>query len=271
MYNPFYKFKENPFNNTSDPEFFFASSRHNEAFSHLLYGIQNRTGILVITGEIGTGKTTLCRTLLNRLDHTVKTALILNPYFSDIQLLQLIIKDLGISGQLRNKLALVNALNDFLLEQSLQGNNVVLIIDEAQNLKTRQLEQIRLLSNLETEKAKLLQIVLVGQPELLEKLKLQDLRQLTQRISVRYHILPLEHSEIQAYIEHRLKVASQNGKPNVTFLPDAIEAIFQISQGTPRVINTICDRALLAGFVKGERTVDRSLILQSVRETSTQI
>ncbi len=272
MYNDFYHFKVSPFNVTSDPEFFFASSRHTEAFSHLVYGIQNRTGILVITGEIGTGKTTLCRTLLNRLDASVKTALILNPYFSDIQLLQLIVKDLGIQVKAKNKLALVEALNEFLLEQTGRGNNVVIIIDEAQNLKTRQLEQIRLLSNLETEKAKLLQIVLVGQPELLEKLKLTSLRQLTQRISVRYHILPLERGEVANYIQHRIKVASRdsNGKPGVTFTPEAIDRIFLESEGTPRLINIICDRALLAGFVKGARVIDKEIIQKCTPEVLQQ-
>src|SRR3989344_5965287 len=176
MYKTFYDLKENPFNVTSDPSFFFSSIRHSEAFSHLIFGIEQRKGILVITGEIGTGKTTLCRTLLNRLDQKTKTAFILNPNFSEVQLLQLIIRDLGIQTGSKNKAALVDALNQFLLEESSRGHNVVLIIDEAQNLKAKQLEQIRLLSNLETEKEKLLQIILVGQPELYDKLKLPALR-----------------------------------------------------------------------------------------------
>jgi general secretion pathway protein A len=268
MYNDFYHFRENPFSVTSDPEFFFASSRHAEAFSHLVYGIEQRSGILVITGEIGTGKTTLCRTLLSRLKTNIKTALILNPYFSETQLLQLIVRDLGIPGIFKNKLALTNALNDFLLEQSQTGNNVVIIIDEAQNLKVRQLEQIRLLSNLETEKAKLLQIVLVGQPELLEKLKLSPLRQLSQRIFVRYHILPLEKDEVEEYITHRLKVASarKNGSLPVRFTKKAIEAIYTYSQGTPRVINILCDRALLAGYVCETRTIEEELIHKCLKE-----
>ncbi len=269
MYNNFYGFKESPFNVTSDPEFFFPSANHEEAFSHLIFGINQRKGILAITGEIGTGKTTLCRTLLNRLDNNIKSALILNPYFSEIQLLQLIIKDLGIEGHFRNKLQLIEALNHYLIEESLEGNNVVVIIDEAQNLKVRQLEQIRLLSNLETEKTKLLQIVLVGQPELLDKLKLDSLRQLNQRISVRYHILPLKKEELEKYINHRLHIAKENhnGHPSVEFTNDAFEAIFHFSHGTPRLINILCDRALLNGFVRETRIIDQPMVCKCAKET----
>ncbi len=268
MYKDFYKFIDEPFNVTSDPTFFFSSSRHLEAFSHLIYGIQQRKGIIVITGEIGTGKTTLCRTLLNRLDSNVKTALILNPNFSESQLLQLVVKDLGIKGYFRNKLSLINALNEFLIEENNLSNNVVLIIDEAQNLNINQLEQIRLLSNLETEKTKLLQIILVGQPELLDKLKLSSLRQLNQRISVRYHILPLEKSEVPQYIHHRLKIASrsENGALPVRFTDKAIEAIHLFSKGTPRLINIVCDRALLFGYVNETKTIDDQIILKCARE-----
>jgi len=265
MYKDFYKLKELPFNITSDPDFFFSSTRHEEAFHHLAYGISSRKGIIVITGEIGTGKTTLCRTLLNRLDKTVKTALILNPSFSDLQLLQMIINDLDIPCTKKNKLDLVGAITLFLIEQSAQGNNVAVIIDECQNLNIRQLEQIRLLSNLETEKEKLLQIILVGQPELGEKLKNPTLRQLTQRVTVRYHILPLQKQEIEDYIKHRLRIAGADSK--LHFTPQAIETIFAISQGTPRVINILCDRALLAGFTRETFTIDHSMIHESAKET----
>jgi len=265
MYNDFYKFKEDPFNITSDPEFFFPSSRHEEAFNHLVYGVHSRKGIIVITGEIGTGKTTLCRTLLNRLDKSIKTALILNPSFSDLQLLQMIINDLDIRYTRKTKLDLVGAISLFLVEESSKGHNVAVIIDECQNLNIRQLEQIRLLSNLETEKQKLLQIILVGQPELGEKLKNPALRQLTQRVCVHYHILPLQKHEIEQYINHRLKIAQAD--PRLQFTPKAIEAVYEISKGTPRVINVICDRALLAGFSKETFTIDHSLIQQSTKET----
>jgi general secretion pathway protein A len=264
LYNDFYKFKESPFNITSDPDFFFSSSRHKEAFDHLIYGIGTRKGIIVVTGEIGTGKTTLCRTLLNRLDKSVKTALILNPNFSDLQLLQMIINDLDIQYTKRTKLDLVGAITLFLIEESAKGHNVAVVIDECQNLNVRQLEQIRLLSNLETEKEKLLQIILVGQPELNDKLRNPALRQLTQRVTVRYHILPLQKKEVGDYIQHRLKVAGAD--PKLHFTPQAIEAIYVISQGTPRVINILCDRALLGGFTQETFTIGHSLIQESAKE-----
>ncbi|HPN88713.1 MAG TPA: AAA family ATPase [Candidatus Omnitrophota bacterium] len=268
MYKKFYHLKENPFNVTSDPDFFFFSARHAEAFSHLVYGISERKGILVITGEIGAGKTTLCRTLLNRLDEKTKTALILNPSFSDIQLLKFILKDLGIEGKFQNKFAIIEALNKFLLEQSNLGHNVAIIIDEAQNLKPQQLEQIRLLSNLETEKEKLLQIILVGQPELVNKLKLPSLTQLDQRVSVRYHIMPLKQNEIADYINHRLKIASGTNNPNpiCQFKDDAIEKIYKETQGIPRKINILCDRVLLAGYTKEIRTFDKNLIEECIAD-----
>ena len=268
MYEKFYNLKENPFNVTADPTFFFSSSRHAEALSHLIYGIRERKGIIAVTGEIGTGKTTLCRAILNNLDQSTKTALILNPNFSELQLLQIIVNDLGINCRTKNKLSLVNALNAFLLEESGKGHNVVIIIDEAQNLKVSQLEQVRLLSNIETEKEKLLQIILVGQPELLEKLKLPSLRQLYQRISVRYHLLPLDKEELDSYVQHRLKVASSNGKSKwkVQFTPKALETIFAHSQGTPRLINILCDRALLAGFVSGTFIIDDQIVYKCSRE-----
>ena len=268
MYTDFYKLKESPFNITSDPSFFFGSSVHEEAFSNLLYGILSRKGIIVMTGEIGTGKTTLCRAILNKLDSRVKTAFIMNPNFSDIQLLQLINRDLGIDHtKSHNKLELIEALNAFLLEQTSLGNNVAIIIDEAQNLNVKQLEQIRLLSNLETEKEKLLQILLVGQPELFDKLKLPELRQLNQRITVRYHITPLKSTEVKNYILHRLKTAGNLSK--IHFTHDAFEAIYRHSKGVPRLINIICDRALLAGFVKDSFIIDDAIIHQAAREVQS--
>ena len=268
MYNEFYNFRENPFNVTSDPAFFFSSKRHAEAFSHLLYGITQRKGIIVVTGEIGTGKTTLCRTLLNSLDSRIKTAFILNPRFSDLQLLQMIVKDLGICGEFKSKFALISALNDFLIQETNIGNNVVIIIDEAQNLGVNQLEQVRLLSNLETEKEKLLQIVLVGQPELGQYLKLPKLRQLNQRVTVRYHIPPLDQKELESYIHHRLRIASENiqNRNRVCFTDKAIDAVYQHSYGTPRMINIICDRALLAGYVAETFTIDESIVHQCAQE-----
>ena len=267
MYKQFYSLKEEPFNITSDPSFFFPSMRHEEAFVHLMYGIQTRKGIVVITGEIGTGKTTLCRTLLNRLDDKIKTALVLNPSFSDLQLLQMIIRDLGITCTQTSKLDLVDSISQFLIEQSMKGNNVAIVIDECQNLNIRQLEQIRLLSNIETEKEKLLQIILVGQPELCEKLKDPALRQLSQRVTVRYHILPLHKEEIGKYIAHRLAVAKADTR--LQFTPEAVEAVFEYSKGTPRIINILCDRALLAGFVQETFTITDEIIHNSAKEVQT--
>jgi len=257
---------------TADPEFFFASRHHEEAFSHLVYGIHQRKGILVVTGEIGTGKTTLCRTLLNRLDSNIKTALILNPNFSEIQLLKIIVKDLGIEGKLTNKLDIVDALNRFLLEETSRGHNVVIIIDEAQNLTIKQLEQVRLLSNLETEKEKLLQIILVGQPELCDKLKLNELRQLNQRVAVRYHILPLKRDELSDYINHRLSTAKINKNSNnrVHFTEEAIDIIFRNSNGTPRMVNIFCDRALLAGYASETNKIDEHVIHKCIEEVVHQ-
>ncbi|VAX37816.1 General secretion pathway protein A [hydrothermal vent metagenome] len=271
MYEKFYALKENPFNITSDPEYFFSSTRHCEAFSNLTYGIENRKGILVVSGEIGTGKTTLCRMLLSKLDHRTKTAFILNPSFSNLQLLQLILKDLGIQSKACNKFDLINALNEFLLNETRLGNNVVLIIDEAQNLHVKQLEQIRLLSNLETVKEKLLQIILVGQPELNDKLKLTDLRQLNQRVTVRYHISPLERHELSGYIQHRIAIASfdsQNPKPQ--FTQKAIETIYEHSGGTPRMVNILCDRSLLAGYTDDVYTITEKILYRCIQEVVLQ-
>ncbi|MCM8799905.1 MAG: AAA family ATPase [Candidatus Omnitrophica bacterium] len=264
MYCKFYCLKENPFNVTADPNFLFLSRKHKEAFAHLNYGITERKGIIVITGEIGTGKTTLCRAFLNSLPNQVKTSFIINPFFSELQLLKAIVEDFGIKPSANNRLSIVFDLNRFLLKEAEQGNNVVLIIDEAQNLRSKELEQIRLLSNLETEKEKLLQIVLVGQPELSQKLQLYSLRQLKQRIMVSYHIQPLDEDEVPDYIYHRLNVAGCDGR--IKFSDKAIKKIYLFSLGTPRLINIICDRALLAGFIKETNFIDEEIIDSCIDE-----
>lgn len=266
MYCKYYGLKEKPFNVTSDPAFFFSSKKHKEAISHLLYGVSQRKGIIVLTGEIGTGKTTICRFFLNQVGKNVKTAFILNPTFSEVQLLESIIKDFGIGTKDKTKLGMVMELNNFLLRESAAGNNLVLIVDEAQNLKPALLEQIRLLSNLETEKDKLLQVILVGQPELNQRLNLYDLRQLRQRIMVRYHIGPLDNDEIGSYINWRLEIAGAENRPQIEFSGEAVDIISRFSGGTPRLINMICDRALLAGFVSETSQIDFNIIKKCVEE-----
>lgn len=264
MYLDFYKLNEKPFSVTADPNFLYFSKKHREAISHMQYGIEERMGFLEITGEIGTGKTTLCKALLNSLDEHTKTAFILNSNLSEIQLLQAIVQDFGIQVKKNNKITMLNELNKFLLEQLKRNNNAVLIIDEAQNLKPSLLEQVRLLSNLETEKEKLLQIILVGQPELRDKLASSELAQLRQRIAVRYHILPLDKTESSGYITHRLTVAG--AKDRNFFMQDAIDEIFRFSRGIPRLINIICDKGLLAGFTAEKKTIDAGIIKKCSRE-----
>lgn len=268
MYFDYYQLKENPFNVTADPDFFFESQFHSEAISNLLYGIDQRKGILVITGEVGTGKTTLCRKLLFEALNNVKFAFILNPNFSELELLHMILSDFGINVKHENKSDLIHALNQFLIAETVKGHNIVLIIDEAQNLSVAQLEQIRLLSNLETEKEKLLQIVLVGQPELHEKLLLPELRQLRQRIAVHYHLQPLQQTDISNYIHHRiLKAAICAGfASHPVFTDQAVNHIYEYTKGSPRTINILCDRALLAGFAAGKRAIDENIIQHCARE-----
>jgi len=268
MYLEYLGLREKPFSVTADPAFLYLSKRHREALSHMLYGIRERKGFMEITGEIGTGKTTLCKALLRQLESNTKTALILQPGLSELQLLQTIMQDFGLDPTRSNRFQLLNVFNQFLLEQATLGNSTVLIIDEAQHLNPRALEQIRLLSNLETDKDKLIQIILVGQPQLREKLNLPSLRQLQQRISVRYHIVPLDRDEVQTYIEHRLRVAGSTGE--LVWLEEAIEEVFRCSKGVPRLINLICDRTLLACYVLRVKQVDQQLVTRSYQELMGQ-
>ena len=269
MYLEFLGLREKPFSVTADPAFLYLSRRHREALSHMIYGIRERKGFVEITGEIGTGKTTLCKTLLRQLDASIKTALVLHANLSELQLLQAIVQDFGLDPMRNTKLQLFNQLSRFLIDQATLGNNLVLVIDEAQNLSLRLLEQIRMLSNIETDKEKLIQIILVGQPQLREKLRLPALRQLEQRIGVRYHILPLDLDEVRTYIEHRLRIAGSDGSLNWT--DDAVEEVFQCSKGIPRLINLICDRALLACYVFRIQLVDRAIVRRSYQELAGQV
>jgi len=247
MYLDFHGFREKPFNLTPDPRFVFLSKNHREAFAHLLYGINNRSGFIALTGEVGSGKTTVLRALLSQLDADHhRTALIFNPSLSPTELLQNINREFGISNNSSNNSSLLESLNQFLLKQNAEGRTVVLVIDEAQDLETSVLEQIRLISNLETDKEKLIQIVLSGQSELLQILERNEMRQLSQRITVRYHLQPMDFIDTVHYIHHRLEVAG--GKGDVVFSMGALKRIYRYSHGLPRLINVACDRALLTGY-----------------------
>ena len=269
MYLSFYNLRETPFNVTSDPGFLYLSPTHTEALDHLRYGIEQRKGFLAITGEIGAGKTTICRALINRLDSSVKVALILNSVLPETQLLEAITDEFGISPSKRTKGVLIRTINKFLLDQVSRGNNAVLIIDEAQNMRAATLETVRMLSNLETEKEKLLQIVLVGQPQLGEKLNSPELVQLKQRIAVRFHIRALSRREVDAYIMHRLSVAGSNG--GLTVESGAIDVVYDYSGGIPRLINVLMDRALLKGFVREVHMIDADNIRACIEELGGEI
>jgi general secretion pathway protein A len=260
MYKDYFRFREEPFSITPDPRFLYLTAQHRDALDHLLYGIRQRKGFICLTGEVGTGKTTLCRALLKQLDPTCHTALILNPVLTQTQLLRAIVEEFGIQADACDRLGYLSVLNEFLLKVNSAGRDAVLIIDEAQDMSVAGLEQVRLLSNLETESQKLLQIVLVGQPELREKLAQPALRQLAQRITVRYHLDPLGREDTEAYLYHRLSVAlGDGGEWTVVFDPGAVREIYRYSGGTPRLINAITDKALLAGYVHQTGWIDRRL------------
>ncbi|MDD5412824.1 MAG: AAA family ATPase [Methylobacter sp.] len=266
MYNQYFHFSELPFSIATDPHFIYMSPRHQEGLAHLLYGINFGGGFVALTGEVGTGKTTLCHCLLQQIPKNIDIALILNSKLNAIELLATICDELGINydknqQSLKN---LIDLLNQHLLTAHANGRRTVLLIDEAQNLSMEVLEQIRLLTNLETNKTKLLQIILVGQPELKELLKRQDLRQLNQRITARYHLLPLSLDETRAYIRHRLTVC--NGHPEI-FKQSAIRKIYKLSSGIPRVINILCDRALLGAYSTDTHVITPALVSNAARET----
>lgn len=267
MYCQFYGFREKPFSVTPNPRFLFLSKHHREAFAHLLYGIDNHCGFIELTGEVGTGKTTVLRTLLEQLDDdSHRTALIFNPCLSALELLRSINDEFGLPCEGLGAAELLETLNQFLLNENRQGRTVVLAIDEAQHLEPQVLEQIRLISNLETDTDKLIQIVLAGQPELKRLLERPDLRQLAQRMTVRYHLLPLDREDTAAYIRHRILVAG--GAANVEFSAAAIRTIFAYSQGSPRTINIACDRALLVAYTEEARTISGKTARQAIGELS---
>jgi len=264
MYENFYDLTAQPFSITPDPRYLFFSRRHREAYEHILFGITQRKGFIQITGEVGAGKSTLCRAVLEELGETYATALILNPVMTGIQLLRSILRELGLDASGNDRVRLVERLNEFLLERALAADDVVLFIDEAQDMPDELLEQVRLLSNLETDERKLLQIVLIGQPELRTMLDSPRLRQLRQRITIRYHLGPIGRQETEAYILHRLQVAGSNGRP--TFSRAALRRIHRYSCGLPRLINAVCDKALLCGFVEGRDHLGWPQIRRAIRD-----
>lgn len=265
MYEEFYGFRDNPFRLTPDPDYLFLSANHQEALGHLLFGVREGSGVVVITGEIGAGKTTLLRTLVRNLDDNTIVAYIFNPALSAVELLQTLNADLGLPSSSTSKKELIDDLNRFLLEQQAAGHRVVVIVDEAQDLEPSVLEQLRLLSNLETERHKLLQIMLVGQPELREILARSDLAQLDQRVTLRWHLGPLNEEETVAYIRHRIRVAADGREP-VQLSKSAHAAVYRVSHGIPRLVNILCHRALLIGYTREERHIDRATISQAAKE-----
>jgi type II secretory pathway predicted ATPase ExeA len=263
MSTSFCGFNESPFNLTPDPRYLYLSPHHKEALDHLLYGINERKGFIAITGGIGTGKTTLCRALLGHLNGSTKSALIFNSFISDIELLRAVNEEFGLDGG-SSKKDYIDGLNHFLIQNFSAGGNAVLLLDEAQNLSHTVLEQIRMLSNLETEREKLLQIVLVGQSELKDLLAAPALRQLDDRITVRYELRPLDYKDVQGYVNHRLVVAG--GKGSVKFAESAFKRIYAYSRGNPRRINAVCDRALLIAYAREKNMVSKGMVQSAVAE-----
>src|SRR6266568_2702134 len=263
MYEAYYNLEDPPFVLTPDPRFLLRSKGHHEILAALLYGITSQKGLMALVGDVGTGKTTLCRTLLRELPDSVQSALVLNPHLSDAELIGTILDDLGVERRGTTKGELMTTLSQYLLAAGSEGKTVLVIVDEAQQMSVESLEQIRILSNLETATRKLLQILLVGQPELEEKLKLNELRQLDQRIGIRCYLKPLPRKETYRYVEHRLRIAGLSGA--VPFTRGALAKIYKYSRGIPRVINLVCDRSLMAGFSNRVREITPGLVTSSVR------
>ncbi len=264
MYTEFFGLNEKPFAITPDPRYLYMSARHTDALAHLVYGISESGGFIQLTGEVGTGKTTLIRSLLEQLPEKADIALILSPQLTTLEFLQTIAEELGcLLPQERSVKALIDALNAHLLKVHSEGRRVVLIVDEAQTLSRELLEQVRLLTNLETAKQKLLQIILIGQPELRDLLDRPDMRQIAQRVTGRYHLEPLDADDTTTYVGHRMRVA---GALRDVFSKSALRALYRRARGIPRLINVIADRALLAAYTQDRHTVDRKLVARAAAE-----
>jgi len=264
MYYEYFGIREAPFSIAPNPQYLYMSERHREALAHLLYGIKSDGGFILLTGEVGTGKTTVCRCLLEQIPEDVNIAFVLNPKLTAVELLATACDDLGIEyPQDASIKILVDKLNEFLLASHKAGKRTVLIIDEAQNLSVDVLEQLRLLTNLETNQRKLLQIILLGQPELLDLLNQKELRQLSQRVTARFHLEALDRKDVHEYIKYRLSVAGAKGM----FFPSAaVNRIYKISEGIPRVINLICDRALLGAYSENKFQVSTKMVNKAAEE-----
>ena len=270
MYNAYFGFKESPFSIAPDPRYLYMTEQHREALAHLVYGLNSEGGCILLTGEVGTGKTTVCRCLLEQIPQQSNIALVFNPKITATELLETICDELGIEyPQGENSVkSYIDCINAFLLQANAAGQKTVLIIDEAQNMDSTVLEQLRLLTNLETNQRKLLQIIILGQPELLEILSRENMRQLAQRITARFHLNPLSRSELKAYISHRLAVAGSNIQ---LFDEKTIKRLYQLSHGIPRIINIICDRALLGAYVENKHRVDLQTLNSAAKEVFGKI
>jgi len=264
MYQDFFGLREKPFALLPDPRFLYLSRCHREALAHLMYGIEQGEGFIEVVGQVGTGKTTLCRTLLERIGASAETAYIFNPSRTEAELLAAINREFGLPTAARSRAQLIDQLNAFLLEKRTDNRRVLLVIDEAQNLSRSTLEEVRLLSNLETPTAKLLQIILVGQPELSEVLARPELRQLRQRVVLRHHLRPFDAKELEDYVDERLSLAGYTG--GGIFKRAARKELFRVTGGVPRLVNIVCDGALLGGYARGLTSVGAELIEEVARE-----
>jgi general secretion pathway protein A len=264
VYQDYYGFSEKPFDLTPDPKYLYLSPKHKEVLAHLVYGLQENNGFLKIIGEVGTGKTMICRSFLQELRTDFSIAYVFNPAINELELLQTINSELGLPSEMDSKKKLVDTLNVFLLSERKKGHRVVVIIDEAQALQVKVLDQLRLLSNLETDTEKLIQIVLIGQPELDQLLKKSELRQLRQRITISWELLPLNRDETRGYIQHRVNVAL--GKGRVQFARSAVELIYKYSHGIPRMINVLADRSLLIAYTMNTKKITPKIVRPAVKD-----